>query len=63
MKNRLVRLGLGASLVVVASAPMTTPAQAWSCVDPVVQVLCIVVGTSCRAFDTVTGRGEICQLG
>lgn len=63
MKNRLIRLGLAGSLAVVASAPMTAPANAWACLDDVTRALCFVVGTSCNAVDLVTGRGEICQLG
>jgi hypothetical protein len=63
MKNRLIRLGLGASLALVATAPMTQPANAWACIDEVGRALCLVVGTSCRVVDLATGRGEICQLG
>ena len=62
MKNRLIRLGVGASLVVVASAPMTAPAQAWSCTGDVGYALCLVVGTTCRTFEKLGGNGEICQL-
>lgn len=62
MKKRLVRLGLVGSLAVAVSAPMTAPAQAWACIGDVGEAMCLVVGTSCRAFDKVTGRGEICQL-
>lgn len=61
--NRAVRLGVGAAFLVAASAPLTAPASAWACLDPVTKAVCFVVGTSCRAFDDVTGRGEICQFG
>jgi hypothetical protein len=63
VKNRLIRLGLVGALAVVASAPMTAPAQAWSCVDPVFKLLCVVEGTACNVIDLATGRGELCQLG
>jgi len=62
VKN-VVRLALVGALAAVASAPMTAPAQAWSCVDPVVRVACIVEGTACNVIDLATGRGELCQLG
>lgn len=61
--NRALRLGAAAALVVAVSAPLSAPAQAWACLDPVTKAACFVVGTSCRAFDYATGRGEICQFG
>ncbi len=63
MKARLVRLGLGASLALVAAAPMTQSAHAWACYDEVGQALCLVVGTSCRVVDKATGLGELCTFG
>ncbi|HEX8001462.1 MAG TPA: hypothetical protein VF519_02070 [Mycobacteriales bacterium] len=63
MKHRAVRLGLVSAIAVAVSAPMTAPASAWACLDPVTKVACLVVGTSCRVVDLATGRGEICQLG
>ena len=62
MKTRLLRLGLGASLAVAATAPMTAPANAWACIGTAGEVLCFVVGTSCRAVDSVTGLGELCTF-
>lgn len=61
--NRALRLGVGAALVVAASAPLTAPAQAWACLDPVTKAVCFVVGTSCRAIDEYTSHGAACQLG
>jgi hypothetical protein len=63
MKATLTRVAIAGALVIGVSAPLTAPAQAWACLDPVTKLACLVAGTSCRAFDTVTGRGEICQLG
>ena len=63
MRTRIARLALVGGLAVAASAPLSAPAHAWACLDDVTRVLCFAVGTSCRAFDDVTGRGEICQLG
>lgn len=61
MKARLVRLGLGASLLLVAAAPMTQSAHAWSCYGAA-QPVCVVVGTGCRAVDGVTGLGRYCTF-
>jgi len=61
VKARLVRLGLCASLALVAAAPMTQSAHAWSCYGAV-QPVCLVLGTACRAVDNATGLGELCTL-
>lgn len=67
MKNRLIRLGVGASLVVVASAPMTAPAHAWTCLGEVGYAMCFVVNTACVPVELVAGKvlgnDEICQFG
>lgn len=63
MRARVLRAGLGVTLAAAVSAPLTAPADAWACLDPATQAVCFVVGTSCRAFDAVTSRGEICQFG
>ena len=63
MRGRAVRAALGAALAVVATAPMTAPADAWACLGTAGEVLCLVVGTSCRAVDSATGLGELCTFG
>lgn len=62
MKNRLIRLGLVGSLAVVVSAPMTAPANAWSCQDEFGRAMCLVANTTCGAVNLATGS-NFCQIG
>lgn len=63
MRVRIARAVLGTALAVVATAPMTAPADAWTCVGPVNEVLCFAVGTPCRIVDSATGLGQYCTFG
>lgn len=55
MKNRLVRLTLGAGLALVATAPLTQSASAWYC-SPEVEAVCTAYGLACRFVPDTNGK-------
>jgi hypothetical protein len=64
MEHRVLRLALGAGLLVVAAAPLTPPASAFQCI-PLTRVVCTTYSLVCQyvpSGHTVDPHELVCEF-